>query len=556
MKRVVLPGVLFSLTAACAANAFQAAPTGRYLAVPVENGAPKVKLEIFDGTARVTYATVEWARAATNLTGSLDLNGFKGRPLEFRFSGETAKNFSAADLVFADSRFPAPAGQFDEPYRPQLHFTPPIGWCNDPNGLSWYNGEWHLFYQCNPFGAIWGNMHWGHAVSKDLVHWTDLGTALAPDDHGTAFSGSAVVDTRNTAGFGKGAHVLLYTAARFPFTQRLAWSLDGRTYTKWPHAAVKDWPSANRDPKVLWYAPGGHWVMLVYGEVEKNRHGLAVYASKNLKDWKRTGTILGDRKERGYYLYECPDLFEVPIAGEKGTRWVLTGADRQYAIGTFDGCAFHAEAERLSQFTPLDQRTPVYAWQTFSGVPDGRCIQIAWTRFETLKRGVRQAMFSQGMTLPVELSLVRTPLGLRLARQPARELRALRDGPVSMFRPFDGELAEVEVTCQPMADGVIQLNLRGVKIDYYPSRRILTVNGKAVAWELDADGLFKLRVFIDRVGLEIFSFDGLQYLPCPDVIPDPSNRKLTWRLCGVTAPARHFDARAWRLRRAVGGARP
>ncbi|MBR0505605.1 MAG: glycoside hydrolase family 32 protein [Kiritimatiellae bacterium] len=544
--------IAFSLVAAAAtAGTVTVKPTGRYMAVPVENGAPKVRLEVFDGATRVAYDDVEWARGMTNWTGSLDLRGLAGRALEFRFSGNDVPELTAADLKFAEAPFPAPKGQYDEPWRPQFHFTPPLGWNNDPNGLSYRDGEWHMFYQHNPFGVRWGNMHWGHAVSKDLVHWNDFGDVIAPDDHGPMFSGSAVVDHGNTSGFGKGAHVLIYTAAGRPHTQRVAWSLDGRNYAKWPKAAVEGRPDANRDPKVVWYAPGRHWVMAVYGEVEKGRHGVSLFASKNLKDWTLASNVPGDLFDEGKFLYECPDFFELPIKGETGTRWVLTAANRQYAIGTFDGRTFVPETTRLEQTRPVGGLNPVYAWQSFSDAPGGRRIQIAWSHFDSLAGGRTDATSNQGMTLPMELSLVRTADGLRLARFPVKELESLRAGEATAFKAFEGELAEVEFACTPVADAVVTLDLRGVKIEYDAVKKTLSVNGRATAWDLDAAGRLGLHVFVDRVGLEIFSLDGFQYLPLPEIVPDPANRKLSWRAAGAKKPVRDVAERAWRLKSAV-----
>ncbi|MBQ6339527.1 MAG: glycoside hydrolase family 32 protein [Kiritimatiellae bacterium] len=474
--------VAFSLAAAAAtAGTVAVKPTGRYMAVPVENGAPKIFMEVFDGGTRVAYDQIEWARGTTNWTGSLDLRGFKGRALEFRFSGNDMPELTATDLKFADAPFPAPKGQYDEPWRPQFHFTPPLGWNNDPNGLSYRDGEWHMFYQHNPFGIRWGNMHWGHAVSKDLVHWQDLGDVIAPDEHGPMFSGSAVVDHENTAGFGKGAHVLIYTAAGKPRSQRVAWSLDGRNYVKWPNAAVADRPDANRDPKVGWYAPGKCWVMAVYGEVEKGRHGVSLFTSKDLKAWTLASHVPGDLFDEGKFLYECPDFFEMPIEGEAGTRWVLTAANRQYAIGMFDGRTFAPETTRLEQTRPVGGLNPVYAWQSFSDAPGGRRIQVAWSHFDTCVGGRTDAIFNQGMSLPMELKLVRTADGLRLARFPVKELENLRAGEVTALKAFEGELAEVEFACTPVADAVVTLDLRGVKIEYDAVKKTLSVRGSVRA---------------------------------------------------------------------------
>ena len=408
-----------------------------------------------------------------------------------------------------------------------------------------------MFYQHNPFGVRWGNMHWGHAVSKDLVRWTDLGDVIAPDEYGPMFSGSAVTDHANTSGFGKGAHVLVYTAAGRPHTQRIAWSLDGRRYAKWPKAAVEGRVDANRDPKVVWYAPGKFWVLAVYGEVEAGRHGVSIFTSPNLKDWTFASNVRGDLFDEGRFLYECPDFFELPIQGETGTRWVLTAANRQYAIGSFDGRTFIPEATRLEQTRPVDGLNPVYAWQSFSDAPDGRRIQMAWSHFDTLAGGRTDVMFNQGMTLPMELKLVRTANGLRLARFPVKELETLREGKATRWTKFHGELAEVEFICTPVADATVTLDLRGVLVVYDAAKKTLSVNGRATAWNLDARGQLGLHVFVDRVGLEIFSCDGLQYLPLPEIVPDPAKKKLSWRAVGAKKPVRDVTERAWRLKSVV-----
>lgn len=537
---------------------FDVRPDGRYLAVPVENGAPRILLEIFEDGRLLTRDTVEWSHNATaTWTGALDLGNAKGRILRFRFSGDNLPAISARDMVFSDVRFPAPIGQYSEPWRPQLHFTPPSGRLNDPNGLSYFKGEWHMFYQHSPFTLKRGAKHWGHAVSRDLLHWHDVGSALAPDSAGRMFSGSAVVDTSNTTGFGTNAHVLVYTCAGETFdlfTQRIAWSHDGRNYTKWPKAVVENRPDANRDPKVIWFAPGGYWVMLVYGEVAKSRHGISFFTSPNLKDWTWASYMSGDFFDNGHYLYECPDMFEMQIEGEGESRWIVTAANRQYAIGMFDGRSFVPEVERLEQMLPVGTiSTPVYAWQTFSGVPDGRHVQIAWSKYDTLACRRKDVMFNQSMTLPMELKLVRTDEGLRLARFPVNELKALRAGQATVLKDFNGELAEVMFSCVPVADAIVALDLRGVRIEYHAIQRTLTINGHATSWKLDAKGRLGLHVFVDRVGLELFSLDGLQYIPIPNVTPNPARTDLSWKAWGMKQPIHSVTEKAWCLKSAMGG---
>ena len=550
---IVLIGIAYGIHAA--EFQFNVQPGGRYLAIPVESGAPKILLEIFEDGRRLTYDAVEWARRDPTWVGSLDLGEVKGRTLRFRFSGTELPSISARDLVFADRRFPGAKEQYAESWRPQIHFTPPTGRLNDPNGLSYFKGEWHMFYQHSPFTLGRGPKHWGHAVSQDLVHWQDLGDALAPDDSGRMFSGSAVTDFADTAGFGKNAHVLIYTCAGDTFdlfTQRIAWSHDGRTYTKWPKAVIENRPDANRDPKVFWYAPGKHWVMLVYGEVAKLRHGISFFTSPDLKNWMWTSCVPGDFFDSGCYLYECPDMFEMPIEGETATRWVLTAANRQYAIGTFDGQTFVPETERLEQMRPVGNiSTPVYAWQTFSDVPDGRRIQIAWSKYDPLAGGNKATMFNQAMTLPMELKLVRTDAGLRLSRFPVKELESLRKGPPMSLKDFNGELAEIKFSCVPVADAVIALDLRGIKIEYRAIQHTLSVNGQSTAWNLDAEGRLGLHIFIDRVGLDVFSLDGIQYIPMPNIKPNPSKTRLSWKSSGMKQSVRAVTEQAWHLRSAM-----
>ena len=285
--------------------------------------------------------------------------------------------------------------------------------------------------------------------------------------------------------------------------------------------------------------------------MEKGRHGVSLFTSANLKEWTLASHVPGDLFDEGKFLYECPDFFEMPIEGEKGTRWVLTAANRQYAIGTFDGRTFTPEATRLSQWRSVGAINPVYAAQTFADTPDGRRIQVAWSHFDTCAGGRTDAIFNQGMSLPMELKLVRTAEGLRLARFPVKELECLRMGEATSLKSFEGELAEVEFSCTPVADAVVTLDLRGVKIEYDAVKKTLSVNGRAAAWDLDASGRLGLRVFVDRVGLEVFSLDGLQYLPLPDILPDPANRKLSWRAAGAKKPVRDVTERAWRLKSAA-----
>ena len=257
----------------------------------------------------------------------------------------------------------AAATSYQEPFRPQFHYTPAKNWMNDPNGLVYYKGEYHLFYQYNPFGSQWGHMSWGHAVSRDLVHWRELPVAIPEMGDELVFSGSAVVDKENTSGLGTERNppmVAIYTAAKpGSQAQALAYSTDrGRTFKRYEGNPVLDIGSSEfRDPKVFWYAPEREWRMVVAKAVERK---IAIYRSPNLKDWTHLSDF-GPANATGG-VWECPDLFPLPVDGKrKKTKWVMIvslnpgaiagGSGTQYFVGDFDGTTFTADNE-VGEYTP------------------------------------------------------------------------------------------------------------------------------------------------------------------------------------------------------------
>jgi fructan beta-fructosidase len=329
---------------------------------------------------------------------------------------------------------------YREPFRPRYHFTPEVNWMNDPNGLVYFDGEYHLFYQYNPFGNEWGHMSWGHAVSRDLVRWQHLPVAI-PEDRGImAFSGSAVVDAKNTAGFGTAGHtplVAIYTG-HLPGnqSQHLAFSNDrGRTWTMHAGNPVLDLKMADfRDPKVFWHAPTNRWLMVVALAAEKKVH---FYASPDLQQWKYVGEF-GPAGAKDKPNWECPDLFELPIDNEPGQkRWVLEadmgsgsiagGSGGEYFVGKFDGTKFTPDADDQRPVRWVDYGRDFYAPISYSDIPesDGRRIWIGWmNNWETCL--VPTSPWRSTMSLPRTLSLRRTADGLRLVQQPVKELQSLR----------------------------------------------------------------------------------------------------------------------------------
>ena len=422
---------------------------------------------------------------------------------------------------------------YDETYRPQFHFTPKTNWTNDPNGLMCYKGEYHLFLQHNPHGINWGHMTWGHAVSPDLVHWTQLDHAIYPDGLGTIFSGSGVVDWNNTAGFQTGDEAVLvciYTSAGGtspesegqPFTQSIAYSNDrGRTWTKHEgNPVLGHIVGSNRDPKVLWHEPTQRWVMALF--LDGNDY--AFFGSPDLKDWTR----LCDVHIEG--ASECPDLFELPVDGDPShTRWVFWGANGRYLLGQFTGTEFVVESGPHES----NWGAHCYAAQTWSDVPpdDGRRIQIAW-----MAKGEYPGMpFNQQMTFPVELTLRTTPDGPRLHKMPVAEIGNIRmlshtyAGVTlapgrNILDGIEAELLDVRADIALGQATAVGFVLRGEKVHYDVATQQLSALGRTAPLA-PVDGRIQLHILLDRTTIEVFGNGGIVSLPTC-FLPDPGDRSL------------------------------
>lgn len=518
-----------ALLAAAAAPAASAAtsPAGRdftvdhrYLHLPIKNGAPKRPVTfLVDGTPLETDE-IELAESAPDWWAFLDVGAARGRKLTVQVEGLPPDSAALAALETSDTLKPA-NDLYREPLRPLIHFTARRGWINDPNGLVYFGGEYHLFYQHNPFGWSWGNMHWGHATSRDLVHWEEHGDVLSPDRFGPMFSGSAIVDRHNTSGFSADGHpplVLLYTAAGKPAVQCLAFSTDGRNFTKYAgNPAIANLTAGNRDPKVFWHEPTQRWVTVLYteapagaGVLDAKGHAAKVYlvqflTSPKLREWTPAGTVAGGVGD-DRFLYECPDFFELPVDGQPGVRkWVLSGGNGEYALGSFDGARFHAETAKLA----ANFGNSFYAAQTFSDTPDGRRIQIAWGRAPA-----PGMTFNHVQLLPTELRLRSTPGGPRLARTPVPELATLRDGPdqSQSLATFRAEALELRADFDSAAS--FELTIRGAKVAYSATTRELVVNDVR-APAPPVNGRQHLIVYVDRTTIEAFASDGLTYVSEP-----------------------------------------
>jgi fructan beta-fructosidase len=313
-----------------------------YLNLPVSNSAQLVTARIISGGTTLDQFTIKLAEANPDFWAFFDVTELQGKSVFIEIENYTPPNFGAGqatvtnvsnvslpakafDLIHADTRFPGMDSLYKETLRPQVHFTARRGWINDPNGLIYYNGEYHLYFQHNPYGWPWGNMHWGHAVSKDLLHWQELKEAIFPmlnvegGRPDAAFSGSAVVDPKNTSGFRKNGIdpiIAVYTSTGRGECIKLSYD-NGRSFSEYDGNPILK--HSGRDPKVFWYEPGNHWVMVVWDNGEKKKLSLSqdaiinqhlIYTSPDLKNWTRQSGIEG--------FFECPDLFVLPVEGRTG----------------------------------------------------------------------------------------------------------------------------------------------------------------------------------------------------------------------------------------------
>ena len=500
----------------------------RYLNLPIKNGAPKIKVTtLVDGRVEMKNE-IQLADGLPDWWAFIDVSAWCGKTVTLQADNLPIGSTALSSLEQGDS-IKGGENLYREPLRGQFHFSSRRGWNNDPNGLVFFNGEYHLFYQHNPYGWLHGNMHWGHAVSRDLVHWEEIGDAIAPDELGTISSGSAVVDWKNTSGFGKDGKpplVLIYTAAGKPSTPCITSSTDGRHFTKFSGNPIvkRIGEGRNSDPKVLWHEPTKQWVMLLYIDLPGRQHTVHFLTSPNLRDWTLASITKGEVAQR-HFLFECPDFFELPIDGDVSKKkWVLTSANHEYAIGIFDGAKFTAETQKL----PGNRGNKgFYAAQTFNDIPasDGRRIQIGW--FKSATPGMP---FNQSMTIPLEVKLTTTAEGPRQTWTPVKELESLRaklhrvgsltlqPGQANPLDKVRAELIELRAEFEPGATSVVHFNVRGVPVSYDAAKQELTVNGLRAPSPL-RDGKQRLTIFCDRTGLEVFASDGLTYVPMP-VIPD------------------------------------
>ncbi|MHC5061608.1 MAG: GH32 C-terminal domain-containing protein [Planctomycetota bacterium] len=502
----------------------------KYINFPVDNKARQRLISVIIDGKKVREFTISLAAGEPDYWVFLEVGEFEGKDATVRIDRYDPEQGKGFDSIFQADTFPGEDEVYTEKLRPQFHFTSKRGWNNDTNGMVYYDGEYHMFYQHNPFGWPWGNMTWGHAVSTDMIHWKELGDAIHPDELGTIFSGGAVVDHKNTSGFQTGDEkpiVCFYTSAggasawseNEPFTQSLAYSNDrGRTFTKYEgNPIIGHIRGGNRDPKVIWHEPTGKWVMVLFVEESE----MDFFTSDDLKTWTKTSRLKS--------FHECPELFELPVDGDQNNKkWVLYGAPGDYFVGEFDGKKFKPESEEIK----FNYGNCFYASQTFSDIPehDGRRIQMAWGPMD-----MKGMPFNQMILFPVRLTLKTTDEGIRMFATPVKELLKLRgkrdhyrgnvleSGDVLVSK-LKGDLFDIRSRFAVDDAKEIGFVIRGIPIVYNVEEQRLSC-GDSQAKLAPINGRISLTILVDRTSLEIFGNGGRIYMPM-SMFPDENNKTL------------------------------
>ncbi|MCH5233983.1 MAG: GH32 C-terminal domain-containing protein [Muribaculaceae bacterium] len=526
-----------------------------YLLLPVQ--------EHFEDDARINVLVdgkieetiyVRLARTKTDYNVPYDLSRFKGKNVVFDIVTGQGRNSvrDAADDVCWDEMIITDTfdtTNTETKWRPAYHHTPLYGWMNDPNGMFYKDGVWHLYYQKNPYGSKWQNMTWGHSTSTDLINWEAQPDAIRPDGLGAIFSGSAVIDHNNTAGYGEDAIIALFTSAGTSQMQSLAHSNDnGQTFEVYEGNPIITLDTEARDPNMFWNEKTGEWNLVLAHALEKEN---LFFTSPDLKTWTLSGTFgKGLGAQEG--VWECPDLFELEIPGTGKTKWVLIcninpggpfgGSAIQYFIGDFDGKTFTSDTNPDGTVTTkwLDYGKDNYALVSWSDAPDNRRTTVGWMSNWQYAADVPTMQFRSANTVPREMELFVDDEGeLYVASVPSPELEKLRDKVVA--NAANKTIGEKASTYKLPADGLceIDLSFQATESDVV-TFTISNPEGEKVVMKYDAknhrmsfdrresgvvdfstkfpavtssptfekDGKINLRLFIDRSSMELFGNNG------------------------------------------------
>lgn len=410
-----------------------------------------------------------------------------------------------------------------EQYRPLYHHTPAYGWMNDPNGMFFKDGVWHLYFQHNPYGSQWENMTWGHSTSTDLIHWTFQGDPVQPDAWGSIFSGSSVVDKNNTAGFGENAIVALYTSAGENQTQSMAYSTDnGKTFTKYDgNPIITSNVPDFRDPHMFWNEDIKKWNMILAAGQQMN-----IYSSDNLKDWKFESSFGAEYGSHGG-VWECPDLMKMKVRGTDKEKWMLVcninpggpsgGSATQYFVGDFDGHKFTCESKpEVTKW--MDYGKDHYATVTFDNAPNGRHVALAWMSNWQYANQVPTLQYRSANSIPRDLGLFEYKGNTYCSVTPSEEITAARSK-----KPSKSLSEACEMVVNLKGDATITLsNSKGEKVVMtYKAKNETFSMDRTLSGKTDFSSDFaaittapvygkmnKLRIFIDKSSIEVFDNDG------------------------------------------------
>lgn len=488
-----------------------------FLWLPVNKRNPEVKLHFYNNHLKFQEVDIQLGSTEYDFYTSMDVSRYLDQDIEIKIeiktettiTGDTPKNILSG--IFCNHE----KAQNKYPFRPQIHFAPEVGWHNDPNGLVYADGVYHLYYQWNPYGVIWGNMHWGHAVSKDLLQWEHRLVALEPDQYGTVYSGCAWQDKDNAAGFGRNALLFFYTAAGGrnqwsieagnQHTQRLAVSTDGgETLQRIEKAILPHIAGDNRDPKIFYHKESAAYIMVLY----LDNYVFAIFRSADLIHWEEV-----QRFSEGK-MNECPDLFELSVdnaAGEK--KWVFWSADGYYLVGKFDGYQFTSESEMLCAYST----NLAYAAQTFAGVED-RIISTAWLRLANDRGNYRGLM-----TIPAELSLRKTDSRYQLCFHLPKEFQAYRQlckvldkGETTWETLLNGTPAEIQLNWEAQETGHAKLQIGDTAITISFDKGSIELANPQIypepfAVSFDKNRSLNLDFIIDQEVIEFLGNDGVIY---------------------------------------------
>ena len=497
----------------------------RYLLIPVQERAEMAHVRVVKNNQLAQTFNVRLAVDKIDYFVPLDLNTVSGEAvLQVKVPAQQHVNKAFKDYsCWTSMKY---SDTFDsrnvEKFRPAYHHSPVYGWMNDPNGLFYKDGVWHLYYQWNPYGSQWENMTWGHSTSTDGLHWTPQPTAIEADALGAIFSGCCVVDKNNTAGFGNGAIVAYYTSAGARQTQSMAYSVDGgQTFTKYAGnpVIVSDVPDF-RDPHIFWNEEAGFWNMVLASGQE-----MSIYSSKDLKQWKHESNFGLTYGNHGG-VWECPDLMKLPVDGTGEQKWMLIcninpggpfgGSATQYFIGQFDGHQFVCE-DQPEETKWMDYGKDHYATVTFDNAPDGRRVAIAWMSNWQYANQVPTMQFRSTNSILRDLSLYQYEGETYCAVRPAKEMDAARGKKIA--RPTDR--CEIVVTLK--GDARITLSngsKERVVLDYDADMASLDLDRRHSGQCSFSDAfptvvtapvhgtLRTLRIFIDKSSIEVFDADG------------------------------------------------